>query len=94
MHHDLVEQGLWLRSVVRGYYEYHAIPGNWEAMGAFRTQVARHWYRTLRRRSQKSRLTWDRMAKIVDAWLPPARILHPWPEQRLHAIIQGRSRMR
>jgi hypothetical protein len=94
MHDDLVEQGIWLRSVVRGYFQYHAIPGNWKAIGAFRTQVARQWYRTLRRRSQKSRLTWDRMAKIVDTWLPPARILHPWPEQRLHASIQGRSRMR
>jgi len=94
MHHGLVEQGLWLRSVVRGYFGYHAIPGNWAAIGAFRTQVARHWYRTLRRRSQKTRLNWKRMDQIVQQWLPPARILHPWPEQRLAAIIQGRSRMR
>ena len=94
MHHGLVEQGLWLRSVVRGYFVYHAIPGNWAAIAAFRTQVARHWYRTLRRRSHKTRLNWERMAKIVQRWLPPACILHPWPEQRLAAIIQGRSRMR
>ncbi|MCI0408937.1 MAG: group II intron reverse transcriptase/maturase, partial [Acidobacteria bacterium] len=86
MHASLVHQGFWLASVVRGYFAYHAIPGNWKAIGAFRTQVARLWYRTLRRRSQKSRITWDRMTRIVKAWLPPARILHPWPEQRFAAI--------
>jgi hypothetical protein len=82
-----------LQSVVRGYFAYHAVPGNWKALGTFRTQCARIWYRALRRRSQKSRLTWDRMTQIADAWLPPARILHPWPEQRLAALIQGKSRM-
>ena len=94
MHQPIVEQAQWLRSVVRGYFQYHAIPGNWKALGAFRTQVARQWYRSLRRRSHKHKLTWDRMTVIVDAVLPPARILHPWPEQRLAAIIQGRSRVR
>ena len=94
MHHSIVAQGHWLASVVRGYFAYHAIPGNWEAIGEFRTQVARMWYKTLRRRSQRTRVTWDRMTKTVHAWLPRARILHPWPEQRCAAIIQGRSRMR
>jgi group II intron reverse transcriptase/maturase len=86
MHDGLVLQGFWLESVVRGYFAYHAIPGNWKAIGAFRTQVGRLWYRTLRRRSQKTRITWDRMTRILKAWLPPARILHPWPEQRFAAI--------
>jgi group II intron reverse transcriptase/maturase len=93
MHHPVPEQGAWLKSVVRGYFEYHAIPGNWNALGAFRTQCTRLWYRTLRRRSQKSRLTWERMTRLADAWLPPACILHPWPEQRLAGIIRGKSRM-
>jgi RNA-directed DNA polymerase len=94
MHQSLPEQGAWLRSVVRGYFAYHAIPGNWESLGAFRTQVARQWYRTLRRRSQKSQLNWKRMAKIVNRWLPAARILHPWPEQRFGAITRGKSPVR
>lgn len=94
MHDSLPEQASWLASVVRGYFQYHAIPGNWKAIGAFRTQVARIWYKSLRRRSQKSSLNWDRMTKIVQASLPPARILHPWPEQRFDAMIRGRSRMR
>jgi len=93
MHRRCPEQGAWLRSVVRGYFAYHAIPGNWEALKAFRTQCTRLWYRTLRRRSQKTRLTWDRMTRIAHAWLPSARILHPWPEDRLAAFIRGKSRM-
>lgn len=94
MHQDFVAQGTWLQSVVRGYSAYHAIPGNWEAIGAFRTQIARLWYRTLRRRSQKTSLDWNRIARIVGTWLPLARIMHPWPEQRLAAIIRGRSPVR
>jgi group II intron reverse transcriptase/maturase len=94
MHDNLISQGHWLESVVRGYFRYHAIPGNWKAIGAFRTQVARLWFRTLRRRSQKTCITWERMARIVTAWLPAARILHPWPDQRFDAMIQGKSRMR
>jgi len=93
MHQPVSEQGRWLQSVVRGYFAYHAVPGNWKALGTFRTQCTRLWYRALRRRSQKSRLTWDRMTNIADTWLPPARILHPWPEQRLAALTQGKSRM-
>jgi group II intron reverse transcriptase/maturase len=94
MHQSIAEQAKWLSSVVRGYYQYHAIPGNWKILGAFRTQVTRMWYKTLRRRSQKSRLNWDRMTKIADAVLPPAKILHPWPEQRFAATIRGRSPVR
>jgi group II intron reverse transcriptase/maturase len=94
MHQPIDEQRDWLTSVIPGYFAYHAIPGNWAALGSFRTQCTRLWYKTLRRRSQKSRLTWDRMKELAKAWLPPARILHPWPEQRFAVFIQGRSRMR
>ncbi len=94
MHDPIRAQGNWLASVVRGYFQYHAIPGNWPALGAFRHQCARLWYQALRRRSHKSRLNWDRLRQLIDAWLPPARILHPWPEQRLAVIIPGKSRVR
>jgi hypothetical protein len=93
MHQPVIEPGAWLRSVMRGYFAYHAVPGNWNSLGCFRTQCLRLWFRTLRRRSQRHRLNWNRMTEIADAWLPPARILHPWPEQRFAAIIQSRSRM-
>ena len=73
------EQGRWLASVVRGHLAYYAVPGNSDAIGAFRNQVTRHWFRALRRRSQRTRLTWKRMDRLATRWLPPARILHPYP---------------
>lgn len=85
MHQSIAEQGKWLQSVVRGYFAYHAVPGNWKRLGEFRTQIARMWYKTLRRRSQKSRINWEKMPKLVKQWLPHARILHPWPEERFLA---------
>ena len=79
------EQGKWLASVVRGHQAYYAVPGNSDAVNAFRTQVARHWYKALRRRSQKTTITWIRMNRIVTRWLPKTRILHPFPEARFAA---------
>ena len=51
------------------------------ALGAFRYHVINLWRRTLRRRSQKDRMTWEGITKIADSWLRPPQILHPWPEQ-------------
>ncbi|MDN6887990.1 group II intron reverse transcriptase/maturase [Variovorax sp. CAN2819] len=82
MHHAIPEQGRWLRAVVTGFFAYHAVPTNARALGAFRHYVSDLWRRTLRRRSQKDHMTWQRMTKLADAWLPPPRILRPWPDQR------------
>ena len=94
MHQSICIQGAWLQAVVRGYFSYHAIPDNGKAIGAFRYWAAKIWYRILRKRSQRNRMTWERMGKIIAQWLPPARILHPWPGQRFAVMTQGRSRMR
>jgi group II intron reverse transcriptase/maturase len=82
MHEAIPAQGRWLRTVVMGYFAYHAVPTNSRALGAFRYHVTDLWRRTLRRRSQKDNMTWERMTKIAAAWLPLPRILHPWPDQR------------
>ncbi|MEM5390114.1 group II intron reverse transcriptase/maturase [Paraburkholderia phymatum] len=82
MHDPIPEQGTWLKQVVRGYFAYHAVPTNIRALGAFRHHVIGLWMRTLRRRSQKDRMSWTRMSQIAESWLPRPRILHPWPEQR------------
>jgi RNA-directed DNA polymerase len=79
------DQGKWLASVVRGHQAYYGVPGNYRAVHSFRTQVTRHWHQALRRRSQKTRLTWGRMNRIVTRWLPPTRIVHPFPEARFAA---------
>lgn len=83
-HKPVVEQGKWLRSVVQGYFNYYAVPGNRKAMDTFRTQIGHGWLRALRRRSQKGRsLTWERMQRQMMKWIPTARVLHPYPNQRL-----------
>ena len=79
-------QGRWLASVVRGHVSYYAVPGNSQAVVAFRTQLTGRWHKALRRRSQKGRnLTWAQMNRIQKRWLPPARVTHPYPEARFAA---------
>src|SRR4051812_5056707 len=82
MHQPIPVQGRWLTHVVRGYFAYHAVPTNRRAVMAFRHHLTDLWRRTLRRRSQKDRFTWARMAKLADAWLPRPHLLHPWPSER------------
>ena len=79
------EQGAWMRSVLQGHAAYYAVPGNSDAVVAFRTEITRHWLKALRRRSQRTRLTWARMGRLAKRWLPPVRILHPFPEERFAA---------
>ena len=93
-HLPIPEQGRWLASVVRGHLQYYAVPGNSRAISAFRRQVGRLWLHTLRRRSQRHRLKWQRMERLFTRWLPPARILHPYPETRFDVRIRGRSPVR
>jgi RNA-directed DNA polymerase len=94
MHQPIPEQGRWLASVVRGHMAYYAVPGNTQAVAAFRDQVTRHWLKALRRRSQKTRITWERIGRIQARWLPPARVMHPYPNMRFDARTQGRSPVR
>src|SRR6266487_4993141 len=90
-HWPLEAQGRWLASVVRGHLAYYAVPGNIHQVVAFRDQLVRHWYGALRRRGQRHRLNWQRMRRHAERWLPPARITHPWPDQRFDARTQVRS---
>src|SRR2546428_352262 len=82
MHQPIPQQGKWLGRVVSGYFNYHAVPTNSRALVVFRDEIAKRWWRILRRRSQNGALTWARMQKLADDWLPQPRILHPWPNQR------------
>jgi len=84
-HLSLAELGKWLRSVVQGYFNYHAVPGNLASLRSFRLQVIRRWLRALQRRSQKDRMTWPRLMAIAERWLPKPSILHPYPNLRFDA---------
>jgi group II intron reverse transcriptase/maturase len=93
-HLPVAAQGEWLCSVLRGYYRYYGVPTNHRAIRQFRTETAHLWYRSLRRRSHKRRLNWERMGPLVDRWLPPAHICHPWPWDRFDAKTRDKSRVR
>jgi len=81
-HQPIPIQGNWLRQVVTGYFAYHAVPTNGPALSAFRYHVITFWHKALRRRSQKDTMTWARMTKLANDWLPKPHILHPWPSER------------
>jgi RNA-directed DNA polymerase len=85
MHQPLAEVGKWLRSVVQGYFNYHAVPGNIASLRNFRFEVSKLWWRVIRRRSQRSRITWELMNHFVAQWLPLPNILHPYPSLRFDA---------
>jgi RNA-directed DNA polymerase len=83
--HDPVEQvGGWLKSLLNGYYQYHAIPGNLKVLKRFRQQVARYWYRALGQRSQR-RPTWEKLGKLIESWLPAPQVVHEFPDARFRA---------
>jgi len=84
-HQPVAELGKWLKSVVQGYFNYHAVPGNMDSLNSFRAQVIWRWYRALRRRSQRDPMTWERFWLLVDRWIPSAKILHPHPNLRFDA---------
>jgi len=87
----------WLRQVVRGYFQYHAVPGNWRQRQAFRAEVVHHGCRSLRRRSQRTRPSWFELRDRLSALLPPVQILQPYPDRRFNAqyhSIRGKNRVR
>ncbi len=85
MHEPLNQIGAWLRSVSQGFYQYHAVPGNLRAMNAFRHRLRRMWRSTLRHRSQRPNVSWERIGPLFDRWLPAPRVLHPYPDARFDA---------
>ena len=94
MHDPIRETGRWLGTVVKGHVNYYGVPGNSEALHAFRDQVTRYWLKSLRRRGQRRPMTWTRMRRHINALIPAARITHPYPDKRLHVKTRGRSPVR
>ena len=94
LHAPIPVVGAWLRRVIQGHLQYYGVPMNWSALFTFCFQVGRLWYRALRRRSQTARLNWERMRRLIERWLPPPRITHPYPLERLGVVTQGKSPVR
>jgi retron-type reverse transcriptase len=94
LHHPIPVVGKWLRSVLLGHFRYYGLPGNIDKMEAFKYHVSILWYRTLKRRSQRHRLNWERMDRLIARWLPNPRIMHPYPDLGMYVITRGRSPVR
>jgi RNA-directed DNA polymerase len=85
-HHRTRDVGTWLRKVVQGYYQYHAVPGNTGQLRVFRRRVCRLWRSVLVRRSQRAQVGWDRLNPLLNRWIPHPHVLHPYPDKRFDAI--------
>ena len=94
MHEPIREVGEWLKKVVSGHNQYFGVPDNAAALNLFRYKVYWSWRRVLMRRSQKGYITWEKMRKLTDRWLPKPRICHPHPLTRFCVRTQGRSPVR
>ena len=93
-HRPKAETARWLGRVIDGWLNYYAVPTSFRWLARFIHCVKRLWFRTLRRRSQKDRHSWDALQRPVDTHWPRLTIRHPWPSQRLAVHpTQGRSRM-
>jgi len=94
MHWPIPQQGAWRKSVLLGQDRYDAVPRNGSLLRVFRDTIMRYGCQTLRRRSQRHRMTWPRMDALAEHWLPKPPILHPYPAQRLCVTTRGRSPVR
>ena len=93
MHEPVARTGQWLRSIVQGYFNYHAVPGNIDSLSAFRYRVIRLWRTMLIHRGQKHHLTWARMRKLADRWIPHRVFSIHTPGFALTLCIQDKSLM-
>src|SRR5215471_5176669 len=84
MHDPVRQTGEWLKSVVQGYFNYYAVPGNIGSLSLFRDRLLGLWWHTLCRRSQQ-RMPWKKMLGLQDRWFPEPRALHPYPAVRFAA---------
>ena len=83
LHWKVADVGKWLRVVLQGHYRYYGVPYNGAKLRAFYNELIRLWYRQLKRRSQRTKMNWDRMKRIKDQWLPYPKLFHPFPSVRL-----------
>jgi RNA-directed DNA polymerase len=94
MHNPIVKTGAWVRQMLQGHLNYFAVSGNDPSLWWFFNEVRWLWLKSLRRRSQNARLSWEKFTRLVDRFFPPIRVLHPLPCHRFDARTRGRSPVR
>lgn len=94
LHWPIPKVGKWLRVVVLGHFRYYGLPGNSRKLESFVYHLICLWFKTIRRRSQRHKINWDRMNRIASRWIPSPRICHPYPNLNLYVTTRGRSPVR
>src|SRR5262245_20069622 len=73
MHDPIAKTGAWVKQLLQGHLNYYAVSGNHPSLWWFCNQVRWLWLKSLRRRSQKARLSWERHTRIVDRFFRQSR---------------------
>ena len=94
MHDPIATTGTWVKQMLQGHLNYYAVSGNHPSLWWLCNQVRWLWLKSLRRRSQNARLSWERFLRLVDRFFPPIKVLHPLPCHRFDAKTRGRSPVR
>jgi len=64
-----------LRRRIQGHFNYFGVNDNQRSLGILRHHVRRSWYKWLKRRSQRSRLNWERFKDLMrDFPLPNPKV--------------------
>lgn len=78
-HRPVRDQRQALARKLLGHFGYFGITGNYEALHRFREGVRRAWRKWLDRRSNRARMSWDKMSKLLRRYpLPQPRIAKPF----------------
>ena len=64
-HKPIHEQQRTLNQKLVGHFRYYGITGNSKALSRYRYEVTRRWRKWLDKRSQRARMTWERMTKLL-----------------------------
>ena len=74
-HRPVKEQHASLCRRIRGHINYFGVNGNYANVARLIRAAARSWYKWLRRRSNRTRLNWERFNKLLEALpLPSPRV--------------------
>ncbi|MEM9463187.1 MAG: group II intron reverse transcriptase/maturase [Myxococcota bacterium] len=80
-HLPVAVQHVALKRRIQGHFNYYGVSGNFRWLLWLVEQVRRSWHKWLRRRSQRTRLTWKRYAELLERF--------PLPQPQIKVRIWG-----
>lgn len=80
-HEPVAVQHAALSRRIQGHFNYFGVSGNYRSLVPLIEATERNWFKWLRRRSNRSRLTWEKFAAILERY--------PLPKPRIRVRIWG-----